>query len=164
MSATGYSKLQIRLHWLLAILILIQFVLHEGILGLIALTERGEVPTLFEQIWGLSHVAIGFLVFVLAAFRLVVRIKQKVPAPPENENKFLQQIAHLTHLALYAVLLIMPISGSVAWFGGVEQAAMGHNVGKVVLLVFAFLHIGGAVYQHFILKTDVVKRMIKAEG
>ncbi len=163
MSTTGYSRLQIGLHWVLAILIVVQFILHEGILGLIDMAERGDVPSVFALIWGWSHVAIGFLIFALAAFRLIVRIQQKVPPPPENENKYLQQISHLTHWALYAVLLIMPISGSVAWFGGVEQAALGHNVGKVILLVFAFLHIGGAVYQHFILKTDIVQRMIKAE-
>ena len=163
MSATGYSALQIRLHWVLAILVLIQFVLHEGIVGLVELAELNKTPSLFEQWWGLSHVAIGLLIFALAIIRVIVRLKQKVPAPPASESKALQFIAKATHIALYAVLIIMPISGSAAWFAGAEQAAVGHNVGKIILLAFALLHIGGAVYQHFVLKTDVVKRMVNAE-
>lgn len=158
MSVTGYSPKQIWLHWIIAILIVTQFVLHEGIVAQSEALEKGQSisPTLLSQ----SHVVIGLLIFVFAALRVYLRFTQGAPAAPDNEPAFLRFLAKATHVALYAVMLLMPISGSAAWFGGVEAAKAGHNLGKTVMLGFVLLHVVGAVYQHFILKTDVMRRML----
>ncbi len=164
MSKTGYSSTQIRLHWLLAVMVLVQFIFHDGVHNLGRLIQRGEEPSILDVIWGQSHVVLGLLIFVMAAVRLSVRLKQKVPPPPQAENAVLKIIAKLTHFMLYTILLVMPVSGSVAWFGHVELAAKGHEFGKGLLLAFLFLHVVGALYQQFVLKTDVLKRMVKPEN
>jgi cytochrome b561 len=158
MSITEYSPKQIWLHWTIAILIFTQFVLHEGIVAQSEALEQSQSisPTLLAQ----SHVVFGLLIFVFAALRVYLRFTQGAPATPDNEPVFLRFLAKATHVALYAVMLLMPISGSVAWFGGVDAAKAGHNLGKTVMLVFVLLHVAGAVYQHFILKTDVMRRIL----
>ena len=161
MSVTGYSPKQIWLHWIIAVLIIVQFVLQEGMSDMWHQVSRGQ--TLTPTLIGQSHVVIGILIFVLGAYRLFVRLNRGAPAAPADEPAVLRFLAGATHLALYAVILVMPISGSVAWFGGVKAAAEAHEVGKAIMLLFVALHVAGAIYQHFILKTDVVRRMVRAE-
>lgn len=163
MSNTGYSKAQIAIHWLIAILVIIQLVLHEGIGNLATHLKDGVEPNTAVLLLGRSHVVLGLVIFGLAIFRVFVRLKQGAPLPPETENPILVVIAKLTKLILYSVLILMPISGSAAWFLGQEAALKGHLVGKFLLVGFLVLHILGALYQHFILKTDVLKRMVRRE-
>ena len=73
-------------------------------------------------------------------------------------------LAKLTHVGLYALMILMPLSGSVAWFGGVEAAAQGHDVMKVILLALVALHVMGALYHQFILRDDTLARMRRAQG
>ena len=51
-----------------------------------------------------------------------------------------------------------------AWFGGVDLAAQGHNVLKIVLLALVALHVLGALYHQFVLKDGLINRMRRAEG
>lgn len=161
MGVTGYSSKQIWLHWIIAILIVTQFILHDGIVAQSDALENGLsiAPTLLAQ----SHVVIGGLIFILALLRIYVRVTRGAPAAPDGEPAHLRFLAKATHVALYAVMVLMPISGGVAWFGGVEAAKAGHNLGKIALLVFVLLHVLGAIYQRFVLKTDVMRRMVHAE-
>ena len=73
-------------------------------------------------------------------------------------------LAKLTHVGLYAVMILMPVSGYVAWFGGVEAAAKGHNVLKIVLLALVALHVVGALYHQFVLRDGTLARMRRAQG
>jgi cytochrome b561 len=68
-------------------------------------------------------------------------------------------IATGTHLGLYLVLLLTAASGSVAWFGGVETAGDVHEAMTTVLLILVGLHVAGALYQQFVLKTNIMDRM-----
>ena len=61
-------------------------------------------------------------------------------------------------------MILMPLSGSVAWFGGVEAAAQGHNVLKIVLLALVALHLVGALYHQFVLRDGTLARMRRAQG
>ena len=71
--------------------------------------------------------------------------------------------ARAVHLAFYAVILLMPATGGMAWFGGLETMAAVHGAGKPVILALVALHIGGALYQHFVARTDVLRRMLRPE-
>jgi len=161
MAVSGYSAKQIWLHWVLALLIIIQFVLHDGILAISDAMAKGEEPAM--TLIARSHIIIGILIFLLALFRVYVRLTRGAPAAPADEPAVLRFLAGATHLVLYAILLVMPLSGAASWFGGIEAASFGHFVGKFVLLAFFLLHVVGALYQRFILKTDVMARMMQAE-
>lgn len=153
----GYSGLQIGLHWAVAALILIQFLGSEGIEeawdkvreGGAAITTSGVV----------LHIGVGVAVLAFAAWRLLLRKTRGAPELPSEEPAPLRFIAAATHVLLYLLMIALPISGSLAWFGGVDQAIYAHLIGKTVLLVLIGLHVAGAFFQQFVLKTGIMTRM-----
>ncbi|MDA5095339.1 cytochrome b/b6 domain-containing protein [Aliiroseovarius sp. KMU-50] len=157
----GYSLAQIRLHWIVAALIAAQYVFKGPIEeAWSAFRDGAEIafnPLIF------AHVVGGMLVLLFALWRLTLRKTRGAPPPPEAEAKPLKIAAHITHWTLYALMIGMPISGGLAWFGGVEQAAFAHNVLKVPLLILAILHVLAALFHQFVLKTNLIARMKRAE-
>jgi cytochrome b561 len=156
---TGFSATQIRLHWIVFIVIVLQYVLHDSISEAWHAVERGQ-EIAFNPLVA-SHVFGGILVLALALWRIVLRLKRGAPPPPEHEPAILKLAAGATHLGLYALLILMPVSGMAAWFGRVEAAAEGHEVMRIILLALVALHVLGALYQRFVLKSDVMTRMVK---
>jgi cytochrome b561 len=154
---TGYNRLQIALHWMIFVLIVLQFVLHEPIvMAWEAIIEGRDVapsPLVAQHVFG------GLLVLALALLRLFVRLGRGAPALPEKEPAPFRMVAHVTHWSLYGLMILVPLSGAVAWFGGVEAAAEGHEILKSLLLLFVFLHIAGALVQQFVFKTNIMARM-----
>ena len=59
------------------------------------------------------------------------------------------------------MLLILPLSGIAAWFGGVGQAMGMHRLMESLLLPLVGLHVCGALYQRFVLGSDVLARMTR---
>jgi cytochrome b561 len=128
------------------------------------------------------HKSVGALLFVLALVRLAYRLV-KAPLPLPNDIPRLQRtVAHLTHLGLYALQLAQPIVGwmassaygvPIAVFGWFElPPAFPKNL-KIAELLFSLhgligmaiaglvaMHIGGALYHHFVRKDRVLMRMI----
>ncbi|MEZ5723006.1 MAG: cytochrome b/b6 domain-containing protein [Paracoccaceae bacterium] len=60
---------------------------------------------------------------------------------------------------LYALLIVMVVSGGLAWFGQQRWAAEAHEVLKALVLVLVGVHVLGALYQQIVLASDVMKRM-----
>lgn len=156
----GYSRAQIALHWGIAVLIAGQFVLHEAISGAWDRLQDGAVPG-FEPLVA-AHVLGGAAVFGLMAWRLALRLRRGAPPPPEAEPAPLRMASHVAHWAFYAIVAGLCISGAVAWFGGVAQAAQGHNALKVALLALIAVHVVAVPFHRFVLKSDVMGRMIRA--
>ena len=65
----------------------------------------------------------------------------------------------MTHWGLYALMILLPVSGSVAWFLGVRDAAEVHEVMKTVMLVLIVLHVVGALYHQLVQKDGLMRRM-----
>lgn len=159
---TGYSRTQIALHWIIAALVVFQFVGHDAIVAFTEAMQKGtegELPLMAR-----AHVMLGILTFVLSIWRLFLRNTRGVPAAPEAGSAAQHVIAKLVHWLLYAAIILMPISGAAAWFGGVEQAGIFHTTFKFVVIAAVALHILGALFQQYVLKTGVIKRMMKAQG
>lgn len=156
----GYSATQIGLHWAVALLVLVQF-LNNGAIGAAwRALRRGdaEVPGGFLVA---AHVFVGIAILVFALWRITLRVTRGAPPAPAEEPRPLRLIAAATHGLLYLLLLAVPFSGLAAWFGGVAPAAGAHEVLKTALMLIVFLHIAGALYQRFVLKSDVVTRMLR---
>lgn len=153
----GYSARQIRLHWLVAVLIVLQFVLHEPMSEAWDMLEEGQTPGANWLV--LAHVIGGGLVLVFALWRLLLRQTRGVPPAPEAEPPFLRLAGHLGHLALYALMIAMPLSGMAAWFGGIEAAAEAHEVMKVAMIALVALHVLAALWHQFWLKDGLLLRM-----
>ena len=160
-TATGYTRLQIALHWIAALLIMQQYLFKDAISAAWEATTKGLESNFNALV--LAHVAGGALIMLLALWRLSIRVKRGAPAMV-GDSALQRGLASLTHVGLYALMILMPVSGSVAWFGGVEAAAQGHNILKIVLLALVALHVVGALYHQFVLKDGLINRMRRAAG
>ncbi len=153
----AYSRTQIILHWAVVVLLAAQYLNGETIgdaFESIAHTGASSVGLLA----GL-HVYGGFAVLVLALVRLGLRLMIGAPQPPEEEPDILKRIASWTHRGIYALLVLIPLIGMGAWFGGIEAAGELHEALGSLLLALIGLHVTGAFFHQFILGTDVLARM-----
>jgi cytochrome b561 len=151
----AYSRTRIRLHWLTAALIVAQFVFHEPIAEAWDLIEDGLTPAFDPLV--MAHVAGGLAVLGLVIWRLVLRAREA--SPPALGSPLMQKAAHWGHIALYAVLVTLGVSGGAAWFGGIEAAAEVHETLKPVLLVLVAGHVVAALWHQFMLKDGTLSRM-----
>lgn len=156
----GYSRTQIILHWAIFLLIAFQYLNHEYIAETWKRLQAGE-PTAFSPLV-LSHVVAGLLVFALVLWRVALRLGRGAPALPAEEPAPLRLAARATHLGLYLLILLMPVTGALAWFRDLSAMAWLHETGRLALLALVLLHVCGALYQQFVLKTDVMGRMKRA--
>lgn len=157
MTPKTYSKTQVALHWIVVLLVLFQVFLNDEIVRIWTGRMDGTLP---NQVTPNLHVAVGLLIFALAVWRLILRLRRGVPAPPATEHPALRLVASATHVLFYVLLLGMPIFGSVAWFFGVNVAAQAHSLAGKILIALVLLHTLAALAQHLWFKTDVLKRML----
>ena len=156
-SPAGYSRAQIVLHWLVLVLLVPQYLFNDAIGAAFRAFTRGEpVP---PSVLVFAHVALGMAIAVAVIWRLVLRVRRGAPPPPEAEHPALKLVAKITHGALYLLLILLPVSGGMAWFAGIRAAAGAHEVMTGALLALTVLHVLGALYHEFVLKTGLMARM-----
>ena len=89
------------LHWSMALLILAM--LFIGVAMVTSITLR---PTLLAL-----HRPIGIALLVLAVVRLLHRLRRRTPELPRDLPRWQRAAAHASHVALYALMLAMPLVG-----------------------------------------------------
>ena len=97
-----FSPLQRLLHWLMAIGILAM--LFIGV-GMVSTTMPKYLPLVA------IHKPLGIAILVLALIRLAVRLRYGAPALPTDLPEPIKLAAHLSHYALYALMIGMPMLG-----------------------------------------------------
>jgi cytochrome b561 len=153
----GYSITQIALHWIAAVLILLQYVLNDWISEAWDAFKDGQ-PIVFDPLVA-QHVFGGILIALLAFWRISLRMRLGAPPPPEDEAPALKLAAKATHGLLYLLMFTLPLSGGIAWFLGQRAAAEAHEIGTTVFMVLIGLHIVGALYHQLVLKNNLMQRM-----
>jgi cytochrome b561 len=151
----GYSGAQIALHWLIAGGVLFNYIVSSG-MGR-ALRQRLEAAEVTVPIAGL-HVWVGVAVLVLAALRIGLRL---VRGGPAQEPGAMGKVASVVHGLLYVLMLAVPVSGAMAWFGGVEAAGDPHELMVNLLILLAGAHALAALFHHYVMKDGVLKRMLR---
>lgn len=161
-------------HWLLAVLISAQFVL-----GFIA-EEAAVSPRKLDLF--VMHKSLGITILLLAAVRLGWRVGNTPPAAPAGLSSGERRLARFAHMLLYLLMLAVPLSG---WWisdtslipfkfywtlpvpdfldtsrAASEIAAEVHEVLTVLLLAVVSVHVLAALRHHFVLRNDVVSRML----
>ncbi|MHC0054558.1 cytochrome b/b6 domain-containing protein [Actibacterium sp. D379-3] len=152
MPGAGYSRAQIRLHWLVVLLVALQLLLPHSALQ--AFQDRLDATGVVLGVGAMMHFGCGALILVLVALRLALRQEQGIPAPGRPG-------ARILHFALYAVLLLLPVTGALAWVLSSAQAGLAHYILKRVLIGLILTHVGVVLYEQFVLRTNIMQRMIR---
>ena len=167
-----FGLVAILLHWLMALLII----------GMLAVgLYMVELPIGIQKlkIYG-WHKEFGILVLMLVIFRILWRLTN--PTPVLNLPWYERMGARLAHLALYVLMLAMPLSGWLmtsaaglppSFFGLFtlpslvapndalrELFAWIHEWLAYGLITVIVIHTLGALKHHFIDKNDILRRMI----
>ena len=169
-----YTRTAKSLHWAMAILLF----------GLLALGfYMKDLPLSPEKLQLYSwHKWAGVTAFLLVLVRLAWRVAHRPPALPASMPKLMQLAAHAGHLALYLLMLAIPLSGwlmssakgfQTVWFGILPipdlleknkelgaQLAEVHEALAILFILTLLAHIGAALKHHFIDKDDILTRML----
>jgi len=96
------------LHWSIAAIILFQLGVGFYMVNAIEMTVDGiAARTGLTQ----THKSWGFVVFVLALVRVGWRLANRRPEPPAGATPLENLLAEGAHLALYALMFALPLSG-----------------------------------------------------
>lgn len=151
----GYSRAQIALHWMVAILIAASWFTGEDMgPALRALAAGGTVGTP-------PHVSIGLIVFGLVAIRLVLRLVQGAPQPAAGTPPLAAKAAHWGHRILYALMIVVPLAGISTWYLGVRALGEVHEVLGNALMIVALGHAGAAFWHQYVQRDDTLTRMLR---
>lgn len=98
-----YDPVAVFLHWTMALLII-------GMLALgLTMEEIQPLSLRFDAIN--LHKSVGILLLGLSVFRLLWRFMNPPPALPPGMPGWQRFASHVSHWALYAFIIIMPLSG-----------------------------------------------------
>jgi cytochrome b561 len=100
-SPSGFTLPARLLHWSMAALILAML-----LIGAAMVTSLGEYHALVSL-----HRPLGILILALALLRLAYRRRHAPPPLPADLPRWQQRAAHASHLALYGLMLALPLVG-----------------------------------------------------
>ncbi|MGH7121728.1 MAG: cytochrome b [Acetobacteraceae bacterium] len=101
----AWSPAQRRLHWAIALMILLAFPI-AWIMAAVPFAELLLKFILFQV-----HKTLGLLVLIAAILRLVVRLRRGRPAWDAGLSQWQQNAARRLHAALYVLLFVVPVLG-----------------------------------------------------
>ena len=172
-----YGSVSITLHWLM----LLVFVAVYACIELRELFPKGSDPREALKTW---HFMLGLSIFVLVWLRLLVNITSPSPAIVPNPVKWQMQLAKLMHLALYVLMICMPLLGwlllsasgkSIPFFGLELPALVGknkalaelikeiHETGGLVGYYLIGLHASAALFHHYFVRDNTLRRMLPGQ-
>ncbi len=151
----GYSRLQIALHWIIALGVVANYIFSDGMPKVFDAVLEGKPVEGWAPVF---HVIIGLSVLALVVVRIAVLLSRGAPA---KEPGLFGLAARAGHGVLYLLLIAVPLGGAVTWFLKVERAGDIHGIAANVLIIVAGLHSVVALYHHFILKDGVMMRMLR---
>lgn len=97
-----YSSVQITLHWLVFLLIVTAYS---------AMEFRGFAPRSYRPWFNMVHVSCGISILVLMVARLLARLKNPTPPIVPKPSPMLTGLAHLGHLVIYLLFIVLPVIG-----------------------------------------------------
>jgi len=180
---SSYSRTAITLHWLIALLIVGNFV--GGLLmgDLLNSSDPADKRLGFTIVQ--LHKSFGLTILLLSLLRLGVRLTSGAPPLPAHMTSAERFLARMTHWGFYAIMILVPLSGWVMvsssplgfptlWFGlfewphlpigmSRETSAAASDAHEIMAFIGAglfVLHVGGALKHHFMDRDDVLARML----
>jgi cytochrome b561 len=172
-SDESYSTVAKFLHWTIAILIILMLIMGNSF-DLFPVNIRPQIYML--------HKSAGLLILALVVLRIVWRLAHKQPSIPEGYSRAIHLGAKAGHYALYVLMFTMPFSGwlfanpkyPLDFFGlfpvphitNPEDADLRklakniHGVFANLFIVVISAHVLAALYHHYVLKDNILTRML----
>jgi cytochrome b561 len=171
----SYSAAQKSVHWVLFGLVVGLYLLTyaEG------LFQRGSIGRAW--VWWL-HISFGLLLAAFVIARIGLRVTRSAPAPSPELHRSARFLSSATHVLLYLLLIALPIAGIIlTWSRGDHLSFFGvftipapfapnrafarglqevHGLMADAIIVIAAGHAAAALYHHFVLGDDVLRRML----
>lgn len=169
-----YSRLTVLLHWLIVLLFVTVYCTME-FRGIFARGSDGR------ELMKMAHYWFGLTILWLLLPRLWARFSQHTPVIIPEQPQWQHKLAIWVHLALYALMLLMPLLGwlllsaegkELNYFGLQFPALMAadeiwaerleelHEIGAKAGYLLIFIHAAAALLHHYVLKDNTVKRMM----
>lgn len=171
-----YRPIQRHLHWIIFALVLLTYLLiniHHWTLR----SDWLHGPS--EHL----HMLMGILVLLVTIPRLWMRRKYGAPPIQPPLTRLVNALAHVTHWALYAFLVVQPVLGiayrqikgkDISLFGTtIVPSFVSHPNLELAKEVFRFhaligtafyyiiaLHIAAALWHHYLRRDDTLQRML----
>lgn len=170
-AVTRYDGATIAFHWLIALLVAVQWLIAQVIDLFPKGLPRVEVLSL--------HIALGLILGVLLVARIAWRATRGRILPPANAG-VLGILARSVHYALYALLIAMvPMGMFLVYARGdsifglytipafdpgnkalVHSVAELHELAATLILILAGFHAAAALIHHYIRHDGVLRRML----
>lgn len=170
----GYGRLSRRLHWIVA-----AAVIPMIFAGLVMTTEG--LPRALGNALFLFHKNLGVILIPVILLRLVWRLTHPAPPLPPQLPRWQRLAARVSHVALYALLVILPLSGFVRVRAGgfpiemldalgagpwlprsdqlAELAQTLHHRAAFLLIAVLAIHVAAAAHHALIRRDGVWQRM-----
>lgn len=158
----GYSGLQISLHWLIMVMVVVQVVIGDDMTEMVDAMEEGESVSSGVSLWGTVHYWLGLAILAAMLARLVVRMTQGAPSHAGSQSSWQNAAAAALHWGFYAVLIAVPISGLMAYYGIADVGDL-HGLSKPLLIVLVGIHVLAALYNQYIRKDGTLTRMVRPQ-
>ncbi len=177
-----YSRVAMALHWFIALAIIGMIIGGKVMTDM--LHQKPPPPIAFDIIQ--FHKSLGITILLLSLFRLFWRFIHRPPALPQMAA-WQTGLAHLSHWGFYFMMLAIPLTGwamvstsplkfpTLLFFTQIEWPHLSFLVGRTDLhelfeeshellanltILLLVLHIGAALYHHYMLKDTVLRRMM----
>ncbi|WP_158555093.1 cytochrome b [Fulvimarina endophytica] len=157
---TGWTRLNVLLHWAVVLLILAQWIEAEWMETLWDSVTEGEQIGTTGLVLGYTHIVCGTFILAAALVRLLDRFVNGRPPYPASNPSWTMWLSKITHFGLYGIIIVMPALGLAAWWTGNDEFAHWHTRLWDPLLILAGLHILGALAEHFYFRTDSLAKMV----
>jgi cytochrome b561 len=173
-NSNRYSLASIALHWLMLVVIV-------GVYATIELREvfpKGSEPREALKNW---HFMLGLLVLGLVWVRIAARLIWAAPHAEIDAPRWQQAFANAVHLALYLLMIGMPIAGwmilsaegeAIPFFGIrlppithanealAEQIEEIHELGGTIGYWLIGVHAAASLFHHYIRRDNVLTQML----
>ena len=128
------------LHWTMALLIIWQIWIGIWMSG--AINDPETQAAAYDAFQ--FHKSLGLTLLVLAVLRLLWRLAHRVPPLPEHMPAWQKLAARLSHILLYVLIVLIPLSGwlyvSTGWN---SDAGMTFQIPTIWFGLFEWPHIPG---------------------
>lgn len=163
------------LHWLIAVAMIGSLAFGLYLEDLPRSPDKGALIGI--------HKSVGVLILLFAFYRVLHRLRNKLPQPLTASPRWQHRAANAAHILLLIGTVLMPVSGITMSIGGGHPVGVfglqliaggegnelikdigrtAHGLGGKLLILVIVIHVVGTLKHHFIDKDGVLKRMLGA--